>query len=248
MQRSPTLHIGCCGWNYLRQQEFARSFRHQPTSKLQAYAQLFDTVEVNSTFYRIPRLTTTQKWRKEASAVNSRFEFTVKMYQGITHIHRFGRGSRSQFKQMKTVSKVLEANVVLFQSPASFKPSSQNIKKFKTFLSSVERDGLIFVWEPRGQWYEDEGLIAEVCEENDLVHCVDPFRNEPSAFGRKRIAYFRLHGFGKPSMYNYDFSTRELEDLRSTINSLPRSLRAIYVFFNNANCYHNGLAFVGMVT
>lgn len=248
MQGLPTLHIGCCGWSYLREQEFTQSYRQQPASKLQAYAQLFDTVEINSTFYRIPRLTTAQKWRREASAVNPHFEFTVKVYQGITHLHRFGKASRSQFNRVKTVAKVLQTNLVLFQSPASFKPSSQNIKKLNTFFSSVERDGLIFVWEPRGQWYEDEGVIAEVCEDNDLIHCVDPFRNEPLAFGREKIAYFRVHGFGKPSMYNYDFSPLELKSLGAMIDSLPKSLGAIYVLFNNANCYHNGLDFAGMVT
>jgi len=87
-----TVHIGCCGWSYLEEREFAAQIKRKYSTKLQAYAQLFDAVEINSTFYRLPRVSTAQKWRDEAGAVNSKFEFTVKAYQGITHIHRFMGG------------------------------------------------------------------------------------------------------------------------------------------------------------
>jgi uncharacterized protein YecE (DUF72 family) len=241
------IHIGCCGWSYLREQEFAGKLTTDYSSTLQAYAQLFDVVEINSTFYRIPRLTTAQKWRKDALEINKGFEFTVKAYQGITHLYRFAKKSQLQFEQVKLIAMSLKAKVFLFQSPASFKPTSQNIKKLKTFCSAVERRGFVLVWEPRGEWYNEESTIVEVCEECNLVHCVDPFRNQPLWFGKSSIAYFRLHGFGKPSMYNYDFSEQELRDLQSVITSLPKSLKVVYVFFNNASCYRNGLDFVAMM-
>lgn len=247
MRGSPALHIGCCGWSYLREQDFSQCLSQRYTSKLQAYAQLFDIVEINSTFYRIPRLTTAQKWRQDSSAVNPGFEFTIKAYQGITHIHRFGKEARAQFQQCKAVANALDARLMLFQSPASFKPMPENIKKLNTFFSSIERDNLIIVWEPRGSWYESERLIAEVCEENDLVHCVDPFRNQPLVFGRSNTAYFRLHGFGKPSMYNYDFSLQELDNLRGMVDTLSKSVKNIYILFNNALCYSNALDFISLV-
>jgi uncharacterized protein YecE (DUF72 family) len=57
-----TIHVGCCGWSYLNEKEFGDLLARNYTSKLQAYAQLFDCVEVNSTFYRIPRVSTAEKW------------------------------------------------------------------------------------------------------------------------------------------------------------------------------------------
>jgi uncharacterized protein YecE (DUF72 family) len=82
-----------------------------------------------------------------------------------------------------------------------------------------------------------------MCEECKLVHCVDPFRNEPLVFGEEKIAYFRLHGFGKPSMYRYDFSEQELSRLATILNSLPPALHHVYILFNNVFCYRDGLAF-----
>ena len=114
---APRLIIGCCGWSYLREQECQPLLTGKNSSRLQAYARLFDSVEVSSTFYRIPRI----------------------------------------------------------------------------------------------------------------------------------IAYFRLHGFGNPSMYNYDFSRTELGELRSIVSLLPETLRAVYVYFNNVYCYTNGRDFAQLV-
>jgi len=238
-----TVHLGCCGWSYLNEKEFAGQIKRKYTSKLQAYAQLFNTVEINSTFYRLPRLSTAQKWRQEADSVNPKFEFTVKAYQGITHLHRFGGISISLFDQLKEIGKALAASILLFQSPASFRPTEAALKAMKSFLQKIDRSGLICVWEPRGKWYDNPGLLAEVCEECGLVHCVDPFRNEPLVFGPSKTAYFRLHGFGKTSMYNYDFSEDELRRLASIVQSLQKSVRHIYVLFNNMTCYQNALEF-----
>jgi len=242
-----TVHLGCCGWSYLNEKEFAAQIKRKYASKLQAYARLFNTVEINSTFYRLPRLSTAQKWRQEADAMNPKFEFTVKAYQGITHLHRFGGISVSLFGQLKEICTALGASVLLFQSPASFRPTEAALKAMKSFLQKVDRKDLICVWEPRGMWYDNPGLLAEVCEECGLVHCVDPFRNEPLVFGPSKIAYFRLHGFGKTSMYNYDFSEEELQRLRSILHSLPQSVRRIYIMFNNVSCYENAMEFSALL-
>ncbi|MBI4547989.1 MAG: DUF72 domain-containing protein [Ignavibacteriae bacterium] len=242
-----SLHIGCCGWSYLIEKNFSKQIAHKASSKLQSYAQLFDTVEINSTFYRLPTMTTAQKWFKEAREVNKKFTFTVKAYQGITHINRFGEKSKPIFKQMQEVCHPLRATIVLFQSPASFAPSALNIKKMKLFFSTVDSEELTFVWEPRGKWYEEPQTIIDVCEEFNLIHCVDPFRNEPLVFGRENITYFRLHGFGKPSMYRYNFSDKELEQLNDLTTTCSKKLRHIYIFFNNVFCYENAYTFRDLI-
>ncbi len=236
--------MGCCGWSYLNVSEF-RDVIGGYSSTLQAYTKLFDDVEINSTFYRLPRLTTVEKWRIEADEVNPEFEFTVKAFKGITHLHRFQKkDSLSSYDLIREVCVVLRAKYILFQSPASFKPTSENIDHMQSFFGGADRSGLTFVWEPRGTWYDDATLIEKVCEENDLVQCVDPLRNDPIVFGRNGTAYFRLHGFGRPSMYRYDFSDDELAGLAEKIRSLPEGVRNVYVFFNNEACYRNGLTFL----
>jgi uncharacterized protein YecE (DUF72 family) len=241
-----TIHIGCCGWSYLNEHDFDDQYKKPHTSKLQAYAELFSVVEINSTFYRLPRLSTAEKWRKEADAINPAFEFTVKAYQGITHLHRFrGKESREQFEQLKAICAALKARLLLFQSPASFAPTKANMDAMRTFFDTIHRDTLILVWEPRGRWYDDPTLIAEICTTCNLIQCVDPFRND--VVQAQSVAYFRLHGFGKPSMYRYDFSHTELQQLHRIIRGLPRSTKEAYVFFNNVECYRNGREFATLL-
>lgn len=239
--------IGCCGWSYFRPKEFSDKLIRPYGSTLQAYAQLFRAVEVNSTFYRIPQLATAERWHSEATQVNRHFLFTVKAYQAITHVYRFGKRSIRFFESIRRVANSLFAPIVLFQSPASFKPGAANIKKMNGFLSQVERGKLLLAWEPRGRWFDQPDLIEEVSQAHKLIVCVDPFRNDPLFPSDKRNAYFRLHGFGKPSMYRYDFSRKELEELGAIIKSLPPSVKRAYIFFNNVACYHNALEFARMV-
>lgn len=239
--------VGCCGWSYFRPKEFSDKLVRPYGSTLRAYAQLFGAVEVNSTFYRIPQTSTAERWYREATEVNRRFLFTVKAYQAITHVYRFGKQSVRFFDQIKAVAKQLHAPIVLFQSPASFQPSAANIKKMSVFLSHIERGRLLLAWEPRGRWFDHPDAIEEVCRAHRLMVCVDPFRNEPTFPSNRHNAYFRLHGFGRPSMYRYDFSRKELEDLGAMIKSLPPSVKRAYIFFNNVACYQNALEFARMV-
>lgn len=239
--------IGCCGWSYFRPKEFRQKLSRPYGSTLQAYAQLFSAVEVNSTFYRIPQRSTAERWYSEATQVNPRFLFTVKAYHVITHSRRFGKRSVRLFEPFLQISRNLRAPVVLFQTPASFKPTATNIKKIDRFFRHVDRDNLQFAWEPRGSWFKHPDLIDMVCMQHKLIVCVDPFRNEPVFPADKRTAYVRLHGFGRPSMYRYDFSKKELEELRAIINSLPQSVKRTYIFFNNVRCYQNALEFLKLV-
>lgn len=241
------VYTGCCGWSYLNVREFERELAGAYSSKLQAYARLFGAVEINSSFYRLPRVSTAEKWRKEADEINPGFEFTVKAFKGITHLHRFQKQeSLEAFGVIREICSALRAQYVLFQSPAGFKPNDTNIENMNMFFEKADTTGLIPVWEPRGSWYDNPDLIERVCRENNLVHCVDPFRNDPLTFGKTGTAYLRLHGFGSPTMYNYNFSDEEIRRLREKIGSFPAAVRQVYVFFNNEACYRNGLMFQGV--
>jgi len=116
----------------------------------------------------------------------------------------------------------------------------------REFFLEIDRVDCTLAWEPRGKWNETPQGIAELCESCDLIHCVDPLRNQPLWFGNGRIAYFRLHGFGKPRMYIYDFSSQELRDLLAIVNDISVKVQTVYVFFNNMTCYRNAKEFEGI--
>ncbi|MEM4359414.1 MAG: DUF72 domain-containing protein [Candidatus Bilamarchaeaceae archaeon] len=238
----PKIKIGCCGWGYLMPSaRFGADWKKQFSSVLSAYSSLFSLVEVNSTFYRIPKVSTAEKWLSEARGESRKFEFTVKASQIITHKAIFEKEAFWAFERMKEICAALEARILLLQTPGSFGPSTVNIKKMSGFLQKIERDNLIIAWEPRGKWWNEPEKIKEICRKFDLVNCVDPLRNEPQYFGKKGIAYFRLHGFGKPTMYQYVFSDKELKVLKEKVSSLK--CKECYVLFNNMAMYDDALRF-----
>lgn len=236
--------VGCCGWGFFRPKKFfGNEWKKRFRNTLQVYASLFSLVEVNSTFYRLPKVSTAEKWFREATEINKKFTFTVKCSKVVSHKDKFETArSVKAFQSTLEITNALKSNIILVQTPASFKATKNNIQKFKKFLSKVNRKKVTIIWEPRGKsWTSD--IVKNICENEDVVHCVDPLRNEPQYFSRKKVAYFRLHGFGKPSMYNYKFSNEDLQRLLRIVKSL-KNVRSIYTLFNNVYMCEDALRFL----
>ncbi|HYP54109.1 MAG TPA: DUF72 domain-containing protein [Pyrinomonadaceae bacterium] len=220
-----SIRIGCCGFR----------------SSREAYYPQLRAVEVQHTFYQPPRAETLGRWRAEAPAG---FEFTLKAWQLITHqsssptyrrlkreLTEEEKAEAGSFRATETVgeawrvtlesARALRAATLLFQCPASFRPTSENVENLRKFFGSVERGKMNFCWEPRGGWPRE--LVRELCDELDLWHAVDPF-SERTATPKR--CYFRLLG---RRGWRYSYEDAELEELHSM---LPKRARS-YVFFNN---------------
>ncbi len=79
---------------------------------------------------------------------------------------------------------------ILFQCPASFRATEENVANMRSFFGRVDRpEGARFMWEPRGPWPDDP--VQGLCRELGLVHAVDPFVR-PSLTAEP--IYWRLHG------------------------------------------------------
>ncbi len=234
----PAIKIGSCGF---------------PVNQLKYFTK-FKLIEIQQTFYRPPEPDTLKKWRRLAPAS---FEFSLKAWQLITHpssspTYRrlkdeipekakanfgFFKPSDEVFFAWKTTRKaaqILKTAFILFQCPASFKPTAENIKNFRSFFKKIKRENFLFIWEPRGNW--EEGEIKSLCRELNLIHAVDPFKAK-SQFGR--INYFRLHG---KKGYYYRYKKEELlalkELCRKPIN---------YVFFNNISRWEDASNFKKLI-
>jgi uncharacterized protein YecE (DUF72 family) len=227
--------VGCCGFSTNKREYFKK----------------FSLVEIQSTFYEIPvKIETVKKWKNEAP---KDFEFTLKAFQVITHDSKsptykklkrkfgnlknygFFKNTKEVFEaweMTREVAKVLDSKIVVFQCPSSFKTEKENIENFRNFFKKIKEKKFIFVWEPRGNWPED--LIKKLCQELNLVHCVDPFKQKP-LFGK--INYFRLHG--KPG-YNlrYKYTSEDLKELLKFCDKKEN-----YVLFNNLNMFEDAQKF-----
>jgi uncharacterized protein YecE (DUF72 family) len=220
------------------------------------YVEMLSTVEIQHTFYQPPQIKTLERWRE---IVSPDFEFTLKAWQLITHESKSPTYKRLKKKlteeeladagyfkptaivkeaweTTRACAEALKAKTILFQCPASLKPTGENIENIKTFFTGIERGDLNFCWEPRGKDWTDE-IVREICAEFDLWHTVDPFvRNTVTP---EKI-YFRLHGRGG---WRYKYEEGELEELASM---LPEE-GTPYVFFNNREMLADAMVFEKIV-
>ncbi len=221
------LKIGTCGWGYIPEKG----------DKLINYINTgYDAVEINYSFYRIPKLSTVKKWRKKADKINEEFEFTLKVYKGITHLDRLRDKSFEYFNIMKELGKVLRSKVLLFQFPHSFKPTKENIEQFKIFFSTIDRENFKIAVELRWEKEWNKKIVRPLFRDLNLIHAVDPLRQN---YFSDTIHYYRLHGFGK-RMYDYQYSDQELKELLKKVNEG-------YVFFNNYSMYEDALRFKSLL-
>lgn len=228
------IKIGCCGF---------------PIS-MKKYFMKFKLVEIQKTFYELPKTETLIKWRENAP---EDFEFSVKAWQVLTHPYSsptwrkmkvklknkenygFLKPTEENFKAWeKTLEacKVLKAKICVIQTPPSFNYTQENIKNIESFFNSVKRDEVKVAWEPRGSWVNHLSEIKKLCEKLDLIHIVDPLKREPAII--RETQYFRLHGLHpkKEVNYKYQYSIEDLKKLYHKIKVLSKA-KEVYVLFNN---------------
>ncbi len=232
--------IGCCGWSEGKSKYFAD----------------FPAVELQSTFYEPPSLALASKWR--ALAPDS-FQFCLKAWQLITHTpasptYRKLKSKLSAaehdlvgsfrpteqvtlaWERTAAIARALEARIVLFQCPASFRPEPENLRNLRRFFSGIKRERFQMAWEPRGEWPSD--LVAALCEEFDLLRCIDPFETDPT---KVQAPYWRLHGKGG---YSYRYSEDDLEELRHVLRQCVAETNGPRcIFFNNIWMKEDALRF-----
>lgn len=215
------------------------------------YTQLLSCVEIQQTFYQPPQLRTLERWREETPAG---FEFTLKAWQLITHeaksptykrlkkqLSDAEKAEAGYFKPSALVreawkvtlacAEALQAQTILFQCPASFKQTKENIANLEKFFSHLNRGKFNLCWEPRGAW--DDEIVKGICQSLNLWHVVDPFVRKTVTPSR---CYFRLHG---RTGWRYKYEEGELEELALM---LPED-ESSYVFFNNIHMTEDALRF-----
>lgn len=245
MGGSSAVKVGCCDFQTSRKR----------------YYEMLKLVEVQKTFYEPPKVETARKWREEAP---KDFEFTVKAWMAFTHDPRssiwsktglpreesFGllRPTQDNFAlwdEFKVLVKELRANVVVFQSPPSFKFSEENLSNAGEFFSSISDSGFTFVWEVREEGWLKRSAFKELLEDLGISQAVDPLFEIP-VYGK--IRYYRLHGTrrGRRIVYSYKYSLEELKKIKEIVNRFI--LNENYILFNNSYfSFGNAIQFKEMI-
>jgi uncharacterized protein YecE (DUF72 family) len=222
-----SIRIGCSGWNYAhwRNGVFYPS-RLPPRRWLEHYARHFDTVEVNSTFYRLPRETAVANWVAETPPD---FLFAVKMSRYVTHIKRLRDLAPSIelfYSRIRPLAESRKLGPMLWQLPPTFRRDDQRLAEALATLPSGRH-----CFEFRHEsWFVEP--VYELLRRHDVALVIGdtpdrPFQAHELTAG---WTFVRFH-YGHRGR-NGNYSDRELEDWAQRIEAWARRVD-VYAYFNN---------------
>jgi uncharacterized protein YecE (DUF72 family) len=220
------IYIGTAGWsNPPREQAHRAAGR----SHLQYYAERFNAVEINSSFYRPHKQSTYARW---SESTPTRFRFSVKAPRSVTHdcALRHCRKELAQFLlEISGLGRKLR--VILVQTPAGLAFDARSVSRFFASLGAVTPCHV--VCEPRHSSWFSPRAEATLTRFGIGRVAADPAKVAAAAEpgGASDLIYFRLHG--SPRMYYSAYSSAYLRDFSRKLRAQPRP-EAWCIFDNTA--------------
>jgi uncharacterized protein YecE (DUF72 family) len=258
--------VGTSGWSYpsgtgtwngvFYPNARARQPRGSKFDELAFYAEHFDTVEVNSSFYRVPAVETVRGWARRTPAA---FEFSLKLYQKFTHPDMFLKATgqdpadlgladvdafRAAIDPLASAGKL---GALLAQFPASFR-NDANARGYLDWLLDAFRDYPLAVELRHRSFSEDPVDTMRILHEHGaaLVQIDEPKFKDSIRQNRrpnvKTLYYLRLHGRNaaewwshekSEDRYNYLYSASELDPIVEDVEAASRETKKAYVYANN---------------
>lgn len=220
-------YIGTSGWQYADWKGIIYPEEMPAKDQLAFYATKFNTVEINSTFYHMPRVTTAQKWYGQ---VSDEFRFTLKLNRYLTHTKRLiiDEESTRVLDEFITTARALKEKLglVLIQLPPSLKCDTDRLR---TFLEAVN-GAVPLAFECRHEsWFTDE--VKDVLHEFQVAWVINDSPNRwPSAkFVIGRQLYIRFHG--NKVLYKSSYTDEELRQWAGFI--MNQHVETSWIYFNN---------------
>ena len=220
------VHIGCSGWNY-RDWRGAIYPEGLPARRwLERYAELFDTVEVNNTFYRLPSQSAVEGWVEQTPPG---FVIAVKASRYLTHVKRLREMTRAAIRYFKAIKPLADSSKlgpVLWQLPANFKRDDERLAEALEEL----REGRHCFEFRHPSWFVPEVYELLRRHRAALVIGDDPERPFQSHEITTDWTYVRFHRGNRGRRGNY--SERELEDWKRRIAAWRADVE-VFAYFNN---------------
>ena len=260
------IRIGTSGWSYPSGKGTWNGIFYpvRPGTKTRSgkfddlafYAEHFDTVEVNSTFYRIPAAATAQSWARRTPP---NFEFSLKLFQKFTHPEMFEKTTGSnpwdlgvkdveEFRaSIDPIASAGKLGALLAQFPASFK-NEPDARSYLEWLLAQFRDYMLAVELRHRSWSDrPEETLALLGETGAAWTQIDEpkFRfsiRQTLLPNVKTFYYLRLHGRNaaqwwkhekSEDRYNYLYSTDELRPFAEAAKTASREVKKAYLYANN---------------
>jgi uncharacterized protein YecE (DUF72 family) len=219
------IRIGTSGWHY---EDWAGRFYPSglPKSKwLEYYSKHFNTVEINNTFYHLPKEQTFENWRKQAP---KNFLFTVKASRYITHIKRLN-DPREPLERFFERANILQEHLgpVLYQLPPSFHKDLDRLKDF--LLALLKKRVAVFEFRHES-WFSQD--TYDLLKEFNAAFCIHDLVSIPTPrVITSDIIYVRFHG--PTGKYEGNYSKSSLQSWAKWIKDNFKGKKAVYAYFNN---------------
>ncbi len=219
------IRIGTSGWHYKHWLGTFYPAGMKSSQMFEFYQRHFDTVELNNSFYRLPTPEAFGSWRDSATP---NFRFAVKGSRYLTHNKKLKEPEQA-LQNLLPRAEILAEKLgpVLFQLPPKWKVNLERLEDFLRALPKVHR----YAFEFREQTWHSEA-VYDILRRHKAAYCI----HELAGFHTPILltadfAYVRLHGPG--GKYQGCYSDEKLAEWAERIAGWSRSLRAIYVYFDN---------------
>jgi uncharacterized protein YecE (DUF72 family) len=247
MTDKPRIRIGPAGWSYKDWEGIV--YPKKPGGKfdpLEYLARFFDTIEINSSFYRPFTAATAKSWAQRVAGSKG-FMFTAKLHRVFTH--QRGKATAEDEKQvregMDELASGRKLGALLLQFPWSFKNNDDDrlylaklLDRFKDYPLVLEIRHSSWNNAQIYEWLEDIGV--GICNVDQPLFARSI---KPAAVATAQVGYVRLHGRNyqdwfrqkapRDDRYNYLYSLDELEPWITRINEIAAKTKESYVITNN---------------
>ena len=205
---------------------------YQNASRLTYYSTLFNSIEINSSFYKIPMPATVARWR---TSVHDNFRFTFKLFRAVTHEKDLKYDPDLIPKFLEAIAQTGTKNgCILVQLPPKLtNASTPGLEHLLNALKLSDSTGLwnVAVEFRHKSWYTDETydlLQAYGCSlvMQDMPTCATPLRESTS-----KVTYVRFHG--PTGNYRGSYTDDFLREYAGYIQDWLTEGKTVYVYFNN---------------
>lgn len=237
------IHIGCQGWNYAdwttkaggENVFYPRGTRSN--EMLETYAKVFQTVEVDSTFYAIPTSSAIENWYRKTP---DNFTFSLKLPREITHEHSLQSTAFHVLEEFCERLELLKEKlaVVLIQLPPQFEANKENAQSLRDFLAGLPK-AIRFAVEFRNrEWLID--WTFEELEKNSVALCLVegnwiPREATFEAIGKLKNDFAYVRFMGERDLTSFDAVQRPQDANLQMWKTEIERLRAkdVFVYFSN---------------
>lgn len=237
------IRIGTSGYHYKHWVGTYYPPDIKPAKMLEHYLRDFDTVELNNTFYALPKEETFDNWRKSTP---HDFLFAVKGSRFLTHMVKLKDPERGLVNFMPRAERLRgKLGPILWQLPPRW---NVNVQRLEEFLEKLPR-GHRYTFELRNETWMN-GAVLKVLERYNAAFCPYELAGYQSPIELTADwTYIRLHG---PTAFKYQgsYTDAQLAVWAERIAAWSRKLKAIYVYFDNddsAYAVNNALTLKRMV-